>query len=104
LTLKISGKQKKLNTDFFQPVNPVYFCTFFLVLTANAIILEAKTTIAAANERSAKLLNSGTVGVGEAETVEVAEIVEVGLEVESDITETVLSAAFVTNTSFLPES
>ena len=73
LKLKISWKK-----DFCNWVI-VYFCTFVLVPNANAIVFGPKTTIAAVIERSTKLLNSGTVKVGEAEEVEVVEIARVGL-------------------------
>ena len=58
---------------------------------------------------SVALLNSGTVGLGEVDSVEVGETDSVGLgdvEVmaESDITETLLLAELDTNISFLAES
>jgi hypothetical protein len=49
----------------------------------------------------AVLLNSGTDGLGEADDVGLA---VAGVPDASDSTETVLSAALVTNISFLPES
>ena len=78
----------------------VDFSAFF---TANATAQKVTTTIAVATETSAALLNSGTVGVAEADA-DVVGLGEADVLEESDITETVLSAALVTNISPLPGS
>jgi hypothetical protein len=81
---------------------------------ANAIAQKVTTTITATTKMSAGVLNSGAVGVGDADVTGAG---DAGESEESDITETVLEIKFVvglrregskrvlvTNISFLPES
>jgi hypothetical protein len=110
-------KQRSKSFQSFQFLAVLCWNYFLDFLTFNATADKVTTTIAAVSETSAAQLNSGTVGVGEADAVEVAKGEEVGVaEVdavglgeadvleESDITETVLSPELTTNISPLAES
>jgi hypothetical protein len=104
LSVTNSKKTKKKEKILMSPFFPSFgYATLRVVLTFFLLIAtapEVTTTIAAANEISAALLNSGIFGV----EVDVGDEVGFAVEDELDITETVLSPALVTNISFMPES